>query len=281
MNPVDFAYWLLRNIQQALGRRDFIIVLIAAVSAVVSTVAVNVYFLYRFEPTMTMNAKEFCLTDRHGHCRASLEMQADDSPCLVLLDRDLDKRTSLCLNSEGVPQLAFFSKEGIARAEMHTEPDGAPALIFRGTNGEDSILPETEGNGSPHLLLWNDKKVRAELTAETDDTSNLLLYDSPEEVRMQLTVGPKGTPAARLRNKNGDKLADWTIGDGDSVRLTFGDGNDNNFVSLSANPSAGAALRLTSPRGQNVESLISTDQGAFLSVTKGTQTPVRWPPAHP
>ena len=280
MDRVDIAYRILRKIQQALGRRDFTIVLIAVVSAVMSTIAMNLYFLYRVEPTLAISAKQFCLTDRRGRCRASLEVQADDSPCFVLLDRDLDKRTSLCLNSEGVPQLAFYSKEGIARAEMHTEPDGAPALIFRGANGQDSISLENEENGSPHLLLWNDRKVRAELTAETDDTSNLLLYDSSEEVRMQLTVGPKGTPAARLRNKNGDKLADWAIGDGDSVHLTFGDGNGNNFVSLSANPNAGAALRLTSPRGQNLESLISSDQGAFLSETEGTRTPVRWPTRH-
>jgi hypothetical protein len=277
MDKVDIAYRVLQKIKEALGRRNFIIVVIAAVTALISTLAVNVYFLYRYEPTMTMNAKEFCLSDSSGHCRASLEMQADDSPCLVLLDRDLDKRTSLCLNSEGVSQLAFYSKEGVARAEMHTEPDGAPELLFRGANGQDSISLETEENGSPHLLLWNDRKVRAELTAETDDTSNLLLYDSAGEMRMQLTVGPKGSPAARLRNKNGDKLADWAIGDSDLVHLTFGDGNGNNFVSLSANPDAGAALRLTSPRGQNSESMISSEQGAFLSATQGAQPPVRWP----
>jgi len=279
MDLVDIAYRLLRRIKQALGRRDFQIVLIATSSAVLSAIAVNVYFLYRIEPALSMSSKQFCLTDQHGRCRASLEMQEDDSPCLVLRDSGLEQRTSLCLNSEGVPRLAFYSKEGIPRIEMHTEPDGGPALIFRGANGQDSIWLVTEGNDSPHLLLWNDRKVRAELTAETDDASNLLLYDPSGETRLQLTVGPKGSPAARLMNKNGDKLADWALGDSDSVRLTFGDGNGNNFVSLSANSNAGAALRLTSPRGQNLESLISTDQGAFLSDTEGAQTPVRWPTA--
>ena len=182
MDLVDIAYRLLRRIKQALGRRDFQIVLIAISSAVLSAIAVNVYFLYRIEPAVfSMNSKQFCLTDQHGRCRASLEMQEDDSPCLVLRDSGLEQRTSLCLNSEGVPRLAFYSKEGIPRIEMHTEPDGGPALIFRGANGQDSIWLVTEGNDSPHLLLWNDRKC-AELTAETDDASNLL-STTPRERR--------------------------------------------------------------------------------------------------
>src|ERR1700733_5667276 len=104
MDQVDIAYRLVRRIKQALGWRDFLIVLIATISAVVSTVAVNVYFRYRIEPTLPISNKQFCLTDQHGRCRATLEMQADDSPCLVLRDSDLKQRTSLCLNSEGVPR---------------------------------------------------------------------------------------------------------------------------------------------------------------------------------
>jgi len=50
---VDITYQSLRRIKQVRGRRDFIIVAVAAVCAGVSTLAVNIYFLYRFEPTMT------------------------------------------------------------------------------------------------------------------------------------------------------------------------------------------------------------------------------------
>ena len=96
------VYRLLGWARQTIGTRNFIIVLISATTALVSAVGVNVYFLYRIEPTLTINTKQLCVTDRAGRCRASLEMQADDSPCLVLLDRDLKDRASLCLNSEGV-----------------------------------------------------------------------------------------------------------------------------------------------------------------------------------
>lgn len=53
MDLVDITYQSLRRIKQVRGRRDFIIVAVAAVCAGVSTLAVNIYFLYRFEPTMT------------------------------------------------------------------------------------------------------------------------------------------------------------------------------------------------------------------------------------
>jgi hypothetical protein len=36
-------------------------VAVAKVAAAASTLAVNVYFLYRYEPTMTANAKKFCI----------------------------------------------------------------------------------------------------------------------------------------------------------------------------------------------------------------------------
>ena len=277
---INILEWTLARVsawlRRALGNQGYAVVLLSVCGAAVTGVIAIFSFIYLLQPKLRIRPQGICVTDSAGRCREILEVQSDSSPCLILIDSDKKRRASFCLDSEGAPSLAMNAADGTSRITLETEPDGSPSLVFMGDHAQNRIWLRVERDTSPHLMFWNENKIRAELTAESDGAVNLLLNDASGEARARLGVSPNGLPAARLLDRNGEKIAEWTSGDGESVRLTFTSAAGENLVKLDASPQRGTTMSLNSQHQLTETMLGATDDSAAIEANNRGKKD-RWP----
>ena len=83
-----------------------------------------------------VNARAVRILDEKGTARATLTVNADGEPLLLLTDRQGEGRASLFVTNDGRPALGLRDAKGRNRATLALEPGDVPFLSFRDDKGK-------------------------------------------------------------------------------------------------------------------------------------------------
>ena len=183
----------------------------------------------------------------------------------VLVDKAGNPRGRLGLSQGGVPQLELFSEGGDSLASIIAYPQGgfvslkSPArnsqIILNASPSVPRILVSEDHRalaaidvmekGQPSFQMF-DKNQKARVSIGLDHgNATLALMDPAGATRSLISVGPDGTSALSLNNRDQQSLASFEVKANGRPSLTLRGKDGKTGASLEVLPNGKGALRLS------------------------------------